>query len=145
MVQNPPAPSSGSTALRRFLQTSEMRAWISPSPKAACWAQTRPGSDQGPVPVTSGPTSDGLQTASGTSSAAASSPWKSQKPTPVFRCTHTHSPPHTPPTERIRPTSPGWVRVGDSHLSFCLALLGSVCMLNWVRFRRSLSLRRFLC
>lgn len=31
------------------------------------------------------------------------------------------------------------------HLSFCLALLGSVCMLNCSMFRRSLSLRRFLC
>lgn len=38
------------------------------------------------------------------------------------------------------------VRTGiESHLSFCLALFGSVCMLNWVRFLRSLSLRRFLC
>lgn len=31
------------------------------------------------------------------------------------------------------------------HLSFCLALFGSVCMLNWVGFLLSLSLRRFLC
>lgn len=31
------------------------------------------------------------------------------------------------------------------HLSFCLALFGSVCMLNCSIFRRSLSLRRFLC
>lgn len=31
------------------------------------------------------------------------------------------------------------------HLSFCLALFGSVCMLNCSMFRRSLSLRRFLC
>lgn len=52
----------------------------------------------------SGPTSDGLQTASGTSSAAASSPWKSQKPTAVFRCTHT--PPHRkglPPQLEVGP------------------------------------------
>lgn len=33
----------------------------------------------------------------------------------------------------------------SSHLSFCLALFGSVCMLNCVMFLRSLSLRRFLC
>lgn len=32
----------------------------------------------------------------------------------------------------------------ESHLSFCLALFGSVCMLNCVMFLRSLSLRRFL-
>lgn len=38
----------------------------------------------------------------------------------------------------------GWA-LKESHLSFCLALLGRVCMLNWVRFLRSLSLRRFLC
>lgn len=38
----------------------------------------------------------------------------------------------------------GNVCVWGPHLSFCLALLGSVCMLNWSIFRRSLSLRRFL-
>lgn len=34
-------------SVKRFFQTSEMKAWISLSPKPVCWAQTRPGSDQG--------------------------------------------------------------------------------------------------